>query len=458
MNLRFPFRSLLLSVFLLTAPMLFAATQQNGPGEYTFAHPAMRDTWKTTAGLPPDFTAISSTCGYSKREQTVYLLAESCGLGKGYECEYTLVSRLSDRAYESLAITWDLPSVIAKAVKALGVPAGTAANPMRGLTNGRGERFTVHCRDLTKTNASYEPLSSWLADGWSTQNQRLFLRGFPFTDATQNDRMMPSTVIANYTEPASLFGLPFQAAKSEAYGAFRARRDEPAGKPLAIALRWEKLPDGKARVLSHTLTVNTDTVARPLMMLETLRSLCEDPRDVFLDVRIDPSLEAAKVTKIAQLILSLEEQGGFTLDAPARGEVPLRAFVPDRTWLNRRARVFQPWEIEIAHATALRPPSATLCQIVEDWNTAGNDPALTRNCYPMVTPQTIRGVMKKVDVNAGKIYVAFFYAAPGTTVGEISPYTDALAEVCPTQWVFTDTRPAPLTESEKKGNNDSGEK
>ncbi len=69
------------------------------------------------------------------------------------------------------------------------------------------------------------------------------------------------------------------------------------------------------------------------------------------------------------------------------------------------------------------------------------EPALTRKCYPGVTPQTILDVMRQVDANAGKVYVVFFYATPEVTVGDCAPFAEALRKACPTQWIFTSVAP-----------------
>jgi hypothetical protein len=82
------------------------------------------------------------------------------------------------------------------------------------------------------------------------------------------------------------------------------------------------------------------------------------------------------------------------------------------------------------------PVSVTLCQVEEDWTVEGLEPALTRHCYPGVTAETIDSVMKRVDVNNGRIYVAFFYCQADIKVKDLVPYAEAIKEACPTQWIF----------------------
>ena len=419
---------------------LYAAPQETAPAAFVFTHPEAKKTWRE--GLPADCVAVSPTCVYSPSQRAVFLLAERCGLGAGYEVEFLLLGNLSDRAYEGLAVAWDPPSVVGKAVAGLGVPKGVPANVQRGLGLAQGERFTVELRRLGKDEA-FRPLADFVDDQCSTPAQNLFARGFPFVGTDGYDDDMPAAILSAYAEPKSLFGLPYPAPKSAVYGLFRSKTEEECGAPAVIALRWQRLPDGQPRVLKHRVTVDAAAIADPDALLDTLKKVCEDPRDVFLDVRLDPALKLSEVVPFAKLIVALEAEGGFTIDAPAAGQLPIRAFLPNDAWRDRKARVFQPWEVEIAP-----PPKpgeqavVTLCQILEDWTVDGPDPALTRKCYPDVTPKSIVQVLKRVDVNAGKVYVVFFYAEPGVTVGDLVPFAAALADVCPTQWVFLNA-PAP---------------
>lgn len=412
---------------------LRATPQETAPAAYAFAHAEAKADWR--AGLPVDCVAVSETCVYSPGERTVFLLAELCGLDAGYEVEFLLLGSLSDRAYEGLAIAWDDPSTVAKAFEALGVPRGAPAEPLRGRAMAQGERVTMHLRRLGQDEA-FLPLSDFVEDACSTPAQALFERGFPYVGADGGDDLMPAALIAAYTEPNALLGLPYSAPKSAVYGLFRSKVAMEPGTPAVVALRWQRLPDGQPRVLKHKVTVDAAATADPDPLLTELRNLCEDPRDVFLDVRLDPALTLAQVVPFARLLLALEAEGGLTLDAPAPGQLNLRAFLPNPAWRDRSARVFQPWEVEIAHGKAGAPPTVTLAQVIEDWTVEGPDPALTRKCYPDVTAQTITRVMRQVDANGGRVYVVFFYAAPDVTVGELAPFAAALGEPCPTQWIF----------------------
>ncbi len=423
---------------LVTCSTLFAQTTVSGPGAYNFRHPEAKATW--TATLPKDIQRISETCVVSPSEKRVYLLAELCGLGEGYECEFVLLSALSDRAYESIAIAWDTPEVLNQAMAALGAPKGVPANSDRGLAMAKGERFTISLQRLGKDDA-LRPLSDFLSDTCSTPAQALLERGFPYVGEEGFADVMPAALIAAYTEQKSSFGLPYHAPKSAVYGCFRATSDEQSGTPTLVALHWQQLPNALSRVYNHEVTLNAEALQQPDTLLNELRKLCEDPRDVFLRVKLDPSLKLAEVVPMAKLLLALEAEGGFSLDAPQGTQLPLRAFLPEERWRQREGRVFQPWEVEFKRTeTGLQ---VTLCQILEDWTVEGMEPALTRKCYPEMTPQTIDKVMQRIDVNDGKIYVAFFYVTPEITVGDILPFADAIKAQAPTQWIFID-KPNPV--------------
>ncbi|MGN0855817.1 MAG: hypothetical protein ACI4QJ_00215 [Candidatus Spyradenecus sp.] len=409
-----------------------------GPQAYTFAHPEAKATWQQ--GLPEARQVISPTCVAVPEAGEVYLLAELTGLGEHYEVEFFLLGALSDRAYEGIAMAWDGPATVARALRAVGLSEGKPASLQRGLPLAQGERVTVAMRPAADPTAPFQPLSDFVNDQWSDPGQEVSARGFPFVGQCAADDVMPAAIAAAYTEAGAVLGLPFAAPKSQAYGMFRAKAGMVAGQSMVVRLKWEKL--ATPRVYHQRVEISAETLKLLDGLLAQLKALAEDPRDVFLCVRFAPELPVRDCIPLARLLVALEQQGAFVIDAPEPGQIPLRALLPDAAWNVREKRVFQPWEVELAPAEG-GGVQATLCQILEDWTVDGPDPALTRQCYPGVTPQTIREVMDRVDVNDGKTYAVFFYLEPGITVGQVAPFTDALATPCPTQWIFCNSAGAP---------------
>lgn len=403
----------------------------DGPQSYTFVHPEAKETWR--AGLSEGCTALSPTCVANPAAGEVYLLAELTGLGEHYEVEFFLLGALSDRAYEGIAMAWDGPATVARALRAIGLSEGKPAALQRGLPMAQGERVTLAMRPAADPTAPFRPLSDFVDDAWSSPGQEVSARGFPFVGAQAGDEVMPAAIAAAYTEAGAVLGLPYSAPKSHAYGMFRAKAGMTAGQSVVVRLKWEKL--ATPRVHHQSVAITAETLRNPEALLAQLKALAEDPRDVFLRVRFAPELPVRDCIPLARLLVALEAEGAFVIDAPEADQIPLRALLPDAAWNVREKRVFQPWEVELAPREG-GGVAATLCQILEDWTVDGPDPALTRQCYPGVTPQTIREVMARVDVNDGKTYAVFFYLAPGITVGQVAPFTDVLVEPCPTQWIF----------------------
>lgn len=428
----FVYTLILLGGLLGSSPLL-AENENRLPAEYVFQSPEAKAMWRN--GLPTDCVEVSPTCVYSLTEGCVYLLAEYCGLRKHYETEFILLGQKSDRAYEGLMIAWDDPSTVAQAIEALGVPKGEPAHPARGLPMAKGERFTVHVATLGK-NLDFQPLETEVDDQWSTAAENLLGRGFPYVGVDVVDHLMPASIIATFTEQTSLFGMPYFADKSAVYGSFRAKETRRMGEPVVVALRWQRLPNGQSRVRNETLTLSKATVGNETL-IETLKGFADDPRDVFLTIKIDPDLLLTDLISLSKLFQMIEQEGGFTMDVPPEGQLPLRAFTPNAEWLVREQRTFQPWEIELSPGAEEQPAQATLCQVEEDWSGEGLEPKLTRKCYPNVTAATIASVMDEVDVTGGRIYVAFFYCQPGLRVKEVLPYAEAIKSHCPTQWFFT---------------------
>ncbi len=426
-------KKLLFSLYALLGCFLLHA-QMQGPGEYSFSEKKeYRDTW--TKSLPKDIEKVSPTCALHHPTKTVYFLAELCGLPAGYETEFVAIGPLSDRAYESFAITCDKPSVIGKAIEKLGTPRGTPPATLAGLGVTKGERFTFSVKRLP-ADETFRPLSDFICDEFAPEGQSPLTRGFPYIGVNPAlDDTMPSAFAATYTEPCTLFGLPLLAPKSAVYGLYRTKTSEAGQTPAIFALKWEQLPN-QSRVYNHAITINSDHIARPDTLLAQLRALAEDPRDVFLTITIAPEVKLSTVAPFATLLLALEKEGAYTIDVAPKDQLSLRAFNPDDAWNDRSKRVFQPWEIEVTPSETPGEPHITLCQILEDWTVEGNDPALTRQCYPSLSVKDLPAVMKKVDVNEGKVYVAFIYTSPEATMQDIGPIATAIAPLTPTQWLF----------------------
>lgn len=432
----------LVYLFALIAPMLLASetpeAENRLPGAYKFLTPTAKETWKQH--LPEGCVFVSPTCAYNKNDKTIYLLAEFCGLSEGYEIEFILLGRLSDRAYESTMIAWDDPSAIRKAAEALGLPLGEAANIAQGMPAARGERFTVEYAPLNDKQVAFKSIAEEVDDQSSTAAQNLFGRGFPYVGKMQADDYMPCAIIPTYTGCEALFGMPYFADKSSTYGLFRAKQTRPYGAPVIVALRWQQLPNGAPRVVNESLHLTKELIANPEAIVETLKNLSNNPADVFLHVSLDETLLLDEVVPIATLLLAIENEGGYTILPPKDNQLSIRAFVPKSIWLDREKRLFQPWEIEVTPGVDGAPASVTLCQIEEDWSGEGLDPLLTRHCYPNVKPETILSVMNHLDEDAGRCYVAFFYCKYGTRINDILPYVEAIKKDCPVHWIFINSK------------------
>ncbi len=416
--------------FAAVNPLL--ASMPAAPGDYTFA--AALPTWQQH--LPTTTQPLSPTCAVDKASGTVYLLGECVGLAAETAIEFVAIGPNSDRAYESFVVIRDQPSTVAKALTALGMPQGTPPNVQAGLGISKGERLTLSVKRLPE-DKTFRPLSDFIIDDFSSEGQSPLTRGFPYVGQLDAlDITMPSALIATYTETVSLLGLPLLAPKTTVYGLFRTKTTERQATPVILALTWQRLPEGKVRVYNHAITITPADIAQPDALLTQLKALTEDPRDVFLTVTVTPEVKLSTLAPMAGLLLALEKEGAFTLDVAPKNQLTLRAFNPDPAWNDRSKRTFQPWEIEITPSETPGEPHITLCQILEDWTVEGNDPALTRKCYPGLTAATLPAVMKKVDVNNGAVYVAFFYATPETTMADVGALSTAIAPLTPTQWIY----------------------
>ena len=80
----------------------------------------------------------------------VTFTAKATGVKPADAIEFFLIGPLSDRAYESFAVSDESPAAIVKRLEAAGLPLGVAVNPLAARLWPQGEqvRMTVNGRPL----------------------------------------------------------------------------------------------------------------------------------------------------------------------------------------------------------------------------------------------------------------------------------------------------------------------
>ncbi len=413
---------LLLLLSCLIASTLLAQSPQppKGPDVYTMQHPEVLNQY-------------TSPIWIDANKKQIHLLVEATGVPKGYEAEYLLIGKLSDRAYESFAITWANPSDITQAMTTLGVPIGQHADSTKGLSVARGERFTLSFKHLDG-----KVLTDWVVLS-DPRTQKSFEVGFPWVGGGQTiDMTMPASIVPGYTERISLFGLPYHAEKGQAYGSIRVNQSFEMGTPLIATLTWQQLPSGKPRVCQVPLALTPKTLSAPDELLLQLKQLSQAQQDTFIQVDFADDLTIRQAKGLAQVLIATQKQSDFHFDQPNLGNPFIRAFLPQESWRSRQDRLFQPWEVRIAPAEKGCGYRYTLTHIQEDWSGENIDPRLVAKDYPFTSWQELLTLTQAIHKESFKMDTVLFFVPADLPVGELKRALRVIQQSLPVIWIFTD--------------------
>ena len=392
-----------------------------------------------------------------KRE--VRLLAEAVGHPVGITAEFLLVGPLSDRAYESAAVTVAKPGEISRAVEKLGLSrgGGVGSRPFRFWPCG--ERVAVTVRRLDVPDAPERPIQSLIADE-NKENPLLGDGGLVFTggrwggegaaSACLTDTNMPSSVVSLYNEPGTVFDVPFQVGQSEGYGQRTLAEALPYGALLEIVVRPILPKDGKPRVWPVTveaapqdanvvLTVKGSDAAvlkKAAMAdaLKWLREQTEQGREPYVTLEMEDALPLPKAVDVARVFTMLDGKGIRLDGKPEKGLYP-KAFLPQEKWRERKDRNPQPFELHVAKDAAGKI-SAKLVFIEEDWTVEGLDPKLTPKEYPFDKVEEFPALIEKTGGADSKVMLLFVFVPANATLGEFMPYVRSVSGRLPLVYVF----------------------
>jgi len=433
-----------------------AAVEFSGPAEWRTVHTNAVRAWQAEqrAALPPE--DVWNGVVTDKRRGEVRLLAEAVGHRTGVTAEFLLVGPMSDRAYESAAVTVASPGDIARAVVALGVArgGGVGSRPFRFWPCG--ERVSMKVRRVDGKGAVRE-LQSLVCDAEPSaplfgEGGLVFAGGrwdSAMTCAT--DTNLPCSVISLYNEPGTIFDVPFQVGQSEVYGRLTLAEQLPYGALLEIAIKPLLPPDGKARVMPLTVEARPDggqvamTVSRAgetvlsAGLTETLnwmRDRAEEGRELYVTVVIDDAMPLRRAVDVARVFCMLDGKG-IKLDGKANNGLFPKAFLPQEKWRERAGRNPQPFELHVS-AEASERPARRLVFIEEDWNVEGLDPKLTPREYPFEKWEELPALVSRASGADNKVPLLFVFAPADLPLGAFMPGVRAVSERLPLVYVFAE--------------------
>jgi len=412
-------RFALLGSFALAAAL---AAADAAPMAWTRVHTNEIARWCAEHRAPDGVTV-------DKAARRVTFLAEATGISPADSLEFFAIGPLSDRAYESFAVSVASPAAIAAAADAAGFPRGLGvdATCSRLWPQGEGVQVTVRT-----PGGAAKPLAETLVDAQAADagpvlgTPVLWTGGARAADGTPVAATnIPCAVFALYNHGASLLQLDGLFDQSSTYGRFKAALAMKPGDLLEISLTW----DGVAKVAPRTVTVSaTGDLARQLAELRTVAQT----RSVYARLAFTPDVTLARAAKAATAFRLLDGKG-VKMNGAAEGQFFYSAFLPEENWRTRKDRLFQPFEIHVSAEGA-----RTFVFVEEDWSGPGDDPVLKPHETPFKDWNELPGLVARTGEQGGKVNVLFLYAPAATPVATLAPVITALGSRITTYYVFAE--------------------
>mgnify|MGYP001270409370 CR=1 FL=1 len=388
-----------------------------------------------------------------KAAREVRFLAEATGLSANDTVEFIAVGPLSDRAYESFAMTVASPGDIAAAIESVGVPRGVPVNVAAASFWPQGERMSLVVRDLSSPAASELGLDNLVTDAQAEEESaadKTLSLGLVYTGgsrATDGSVLastnIPCAVFAAYNCGPSILQFPAMLDQSAAYGCFRIKHAFAKGALLEFVLRWNGARHVRSLVLDISGTTNDVSVAvregdhvlftGPLdKALVHLHGRAVAGDDLFVRLSFAPSMPAALAAAVAQAF-TLVNGPGIKLNGTVPGQFYAQAYLPQDEWRDRTKRMFQPFEVSVS-TNGVR----SFTQIAEDWSGEGLDPVLKPSTTPFKDWSELPGLVAKIGKPGEKIRVLFIYLPKSAPIGDAFVCAAALKGRIDTFYVFTE--------------------
>jgi hypothetical protein len=356
-----------------------------------------------------------------RKKGRVEVMVERTALGPNAPCEFTVIGETSDHGYEALLISFARPSAVQQALEFIGAEPGAAYDPESLRFWARGGSCVL---SLSATNGPPLRLERLLVD--RRTGKPLREEGFLFTGARlvpaladpqklvpAADEYQPKSIVSLFNATCSILTVPYSAPKEEVYqntivnpdtgfpeGALLTLAIEPAsqaeagrakdllllagpGRPTAaqepLASLDLQLSDGPAQLNGKPGVVS---------MLEALAGLDRTRYRYYLTVRFGDQLELGQAQALARILAVIDCERGVRVEPPPAGQLYYRAFMPDARFLDRRARIFHPWELALSEKDG--QVSGRLIVVDSVWKNGVPAPELSATERAVASPRELR--------------------------------------------------------------------
>ncbi len=439
--------------FFLSCTALVSARELTGPTAWETVNTNTVKAWQARqeAKLSPTVRVWSGVVADTERRE-VRLLVEAVGHKDESTMEFLIVGPRSDRAYESVTVSVAKPSDIVRAMESIGVPRGCGIDGRLFRFWPYGERISGTIRKLDEGVESARPLQSVIKDPKAEpslfgEGGLVFTGGSWQEGVCEADTQQPSSVIALYNEPDTLFDVPFIASKGAAYGRCVLAAKMKYGEVMEIVLKPMPLPGGGLRAMTLYVTAEPSTNQETLFIcrntkgeavkkgtltdvLTWMKPLSERGHDLFVTLTMSDDLTLKQAIAVSYVFMLLDGKGLKLYGKTKEGIYP-RAFLPQAEWRKREGRTPQPFEVYLAG------DAKRLTYIEEDWSGEGLDPKLTPKDYPFADVSELPALVKRVgDKDSKKVELLFVFASQHELLKKIMPAVRALSERLPLVYIF----------------------
>ena len=352
---------------------------------------------------------------FDREKRTVNFLVEACGVGENDILEFFIIGPMSDRAYESFAVSVASPALIADAVEKIGVGRGVPVSPFDARFWPQGEKIDISIAEYDGKRGEMKPFKAFIRDKAAAEAGDVFASKFVWTGGERHPdgslvaaTNIPCSVMSFYNLGQSAVLLNGVFDQSATYGRFSPVKTYKPGDLLEVRFSW----DGKNTVQDRTVEVDSSNVKK------TVNALHADSKsgdDIFVKVAFGKNVTIAEAKKISEAF-SMLDGNGIKLNGCAQGQFFVKSFLPDDSWRNRAGRLFQPFEIH------LKPDGTkTFVFIEEDWSGDGMDPVLKPKETPFKDWNEVPRLIAGTGEQGAKVFVLLVYAHSSMTVGDILP-------------------------------------
>ncbi len=338
-----------------------------------------------------------------RNSKRVEVCVERTRLGPESPCEFTVIAETSDHGYESLLIAFAKPSDVHRAIEFIGLKPGVPWNPGANRFWARGERLILSLVGADGRRFRLEQLLLDRRIGRTLREEGFVFTGSLTLPAAQGsqarvyvaDESQPMSIVSLYNSPHSVLQVPYTAPQGEVYESTIVNPEHrlPEGVLLSLILESAS-PDGAPRIKDLVLRVRAGVVvpgealtgvarlnllnlelkdgakvlnAAPslLTVLESLARLDRKQQDCYLTVMLADDVELGDAQQLARVLSTIDSDRGVRIEPPPAGELYYRAFTPDPGLLDRKARIYHPWELSLVERNG--QVAGTLHRIESVW-------------------------------------------------------------------------------------------